>query len=80
MTTRHLITYTDLTFLSNIYFSHLDNTGRKLITDRDSKLLTFQFGIQFFILLNIIHHQVTNHTISVFVTCPITQLDRCKIK
>ena len=80
MATCHLITHTDLTLLSNIYFCHLDNTSRKLITNGNSKLLTLQFRIQFFIFLDEIHHQVANHTVSMLITGPVTQLDRSKVK
>ena len=80
MTTCHLITYTNLTFLSNIYFSHLNDTSRKFITDSDSKLLTFQFSIQFFVFLDKVHNQITNHTISMVITSPVTQLNRSKVK
>ena len=78
--TSHLITHTNLTFLSNIYFCHLDNTSRKFITNCNSKLLTFQFSIQLFIFLNEIHHQITNHTVNMIVTCPVAQLNRSKVK
>ena len=80
MATCHLITHTDLTLLSNIYFCHLDNTSRKLITNGNRKLLTLQFRIQFFIFLDEIHHQVANHTVSMLITGPVTQLDRSKVK
>ena len=80
MATSHLITHTNLTFLSNIYFCHLDNTSRKFITNCNSKLLTFQFSIQLFIFLNEIHHQITNHTVNMIVTCPVAQLNRSKVK
>ena len=74
MTTCHLITYTDLTFLSNINFRHLNDTSRKFITNGNSKLFTFQFGIQFFIFLDEIHHQITNHTIDAVIIRPVAQL------
>ena len=80
MTSGHLITYTNLTFFSNIYFRHLNDTCRQFITDCDSELFTLQFSIKFFVLLDKVQDQVTNHTIRMIIIGPVAQLNRSEIK
>ena len=80
MTSGHLITYTNLTFFSNIYFRHLNDTCRQFITDCDSELFTLQFSIKFFVLLDKVQDQVTNHTIRMIIIGPVAQLNRGEIK
>jgi len=43
----HLIAYADLTFFSDIYLGHLDDSRGKLIADGDVKFLTAQLTVDF---------------------------------
>ena len=75
MTTCQFITDTDLTFLGNIYLSHLQNTIGQLVTNRDGKLAALQLCIQQLVLLHEVDDQLGNQLVLVLVTGPVVGLD-----
>jgi len=80
MTSCHLIPYLDFSLLGNIHFGHLDNTCRKFIPNSQVKLLTAQFSIQFFILLQIVQNNLLDQFILMLICSPGTHLNRIIIQ
>ena len=80
MTTGHLIPNLDLTFLSNVNLSHLNNTSRQFIADRKIKFLTSQLSIQFLIFLQIIQNHLLDKFVLISIGSPFTYLDRIIIQ
>ena len=74
MTTSKFITNLNLTLLSDINLSHLENSWWKFITDSDSKLATLQLSIELLILADIVHDQALNQSIGMFILCPTIRL------
>ena len=48
VTTRHLVTYADFTFFSNVNFCKLKNSRRKFITNSKIEFSTFKLSVEFF--------------------------------
>ena len=80
MTTGHLVTDTNLTFLGNVYLGHLNDTCGQLVTDSDGELLAFQLGIEFLVLLDEVHHQCTNQSVGMFILRPVAQLNSGEVQ
>ena len=80
VTSGHLVTDTDLTLLGNVNFSHLNDTGRQFVANGNGKFLTFQFSIQFFILLDEVHYQSTDQRVGMFILRPAAQLDGSEVQ
>ena len=75
MATGHLITYLNLTFLGDINLSHLYDTCRQLITDRQVELLTSQLSVKLLVLLQIIQDNLLDQLILLSVCRPLAYLD-----
>ena len=80
MTSSQLITDTDLTFLGNIDFSHLQDARRQLITNRNGKLATLNLCIQQFVLTDVVHDKLLYQGISMLITCPVVRLNSVILK
>src|SRR5690606_9544507 len=80
VTSRHLIPYFQLTFLSNINFSHLNDTRWKFITYRDCKLITFE-STQFFVNFNVIEvKRQLDQFVFLFISSPSSWVNVCIIQ
>ena len=75
VTSCHLITDLQFTFLSHVNLSHLDNSGRKLVTDGSVILLTFNLSFDLLVLDDIIMQQVTDHIVSLLIGRPLVRVD-----
>ena len=80
MATGHLITYLNLTFLSNVNLCHLNDTSRQFITDSKVEFLTSQFGIQFFIFLQIVQDHLLDKFVLISIGSPFTNLNSIVIQ
>ena len=80
MTTSKFITYLNLTFLSDVNLSHLQNTRRKFIPNSDSKFLTLHLGIHLLVLTDEVHNQLLNKKVSMLIISPAIWLDTLIIK
>ena len=74
MTSGQLITYADLTLLSYIYLSHLQDAVWQLVTDSDSELLTLHLSIKQLVLLHEVDNQLGNQLVLMLVCCPVANL------
>ena len=74
MTSGQLIADTDLTFLSHINLSHLQDAIGQLITNRNSELATLQLCIEQFIFLHEVDDQLSNQLILMLVSGPVAGL------
>ena len=70
MTSGEFITNTNLTFLGNINFSHLQNTGRKFVSYCYGKLSAFEFCIKKFIFAYVVHYKFLNELIGMCIIRP----------
>ena len=75
MSTCHLIPDLDLTLLSDIDLSHLDDTGRKFVTHRFVELLTTKIGLVFLRLLQVVGDDFGDELIGMFVARPAREDD-----
>ena len=75
MTTGEFVAYANLTFLSNIDFGHLLNARGQLVANGNGKLAALQFGIEQFVLLNVVHDELLDKLVSVLVVGPVVALD-----
>ena len=75
MTSCHLITDLQFTFLSHVNLSHLDNSGRKFVTNGSVILLTFNLTFDLLVLDDIVMQQVTNHIVSLLIGRPFVRVD-----
>ena len=75
MTSCHLITDLQFTFLSHVNLRHLDNSGRKLITDGSIIFLTFNLSFDLLVLDDIIMQQVTDHIVLLLISRPLIRVD-----
>ena len=70
MTTCHLITYADLTLLTDIDFSHLDDTVRQLITDGEVEFLALELRIHLLIFSNIVDDALCHEFVLMLICSP----------
>ena len=70
VTTCHLITDFQFTFLCDIHFRQLYDSRRKFVPDRNSILFTFVFTFNFFMLSAIVVKQFRNQFVLRTIRCP----------
>ena len=71
VTTCHLITYAEFTFLSDVNLSQLNNTGRQFITIGEVVFVALEHGISLFVFDDIVVDGLFNQEIQVSVTAPL---------
>ena len=75
VTTCHLITDLDLTLLSDVDLSHLDDTRRQLIAHRLIELLTAEVSLVFLRLLEVVRDHLGDELVGMFVARPAREDD-----
>ena len=71
----HLITDLDLTLLSDVDLSHLDDTRRQLIAHRLVELLTAEVSLVFLRLLEVVRDHLGDELVGMFVARPAREDD-----
>ena len=74
--TCHLVSNTNLTFLSDVNLCHLDDARWEFIANSEGKLLALEFCIKKLVFLEIVDDELTNQRVGVLVVCPTTELNR----
>ena len=75
VTTGHLVTNANLTFLGNVNLGHLDDTARQFIADGNGELLALQLGIHDVVLLEVVDDELTDEHVGVLVIGPIAKFN-----
>ena len=80
MTTCHLITYTNLTLLSDVNLSELKDARGKFITDCDCKLFALELRVILVVLLQVVDYELTDKAVGAFVLSPVAELYRSVVQ
>ena len=70
MTTGHLITYADLTTLSDINLRHLDDAIRQFVTDSKVEFLTLENSVHLLIFRDIIEYALRYELVLMRISSP----------
>ena len=71
MTSGELVADTYLTFLGNIYLSHLMNTCWQVVADGYSELAALELCIEKLVLADIVHDETLDKLVGVLVSGPV---------
>ena len=80
MTTGEFVTYTNLTFLSHINLSHLQNARRQFITDGNGKLTALVLSIEQLILLDEVDDESLDEFVGMLIAGPAIRLNAIILK